>query len=116
MQHLRRRLICSTGVIACGLIAACVTAPELSPPQGAATVPARDLKAGQYWEYAVHDAYTGLPRGVYRYTVARLDATQAVVDVIQDGVHVDAYYGNAVVNARGKCRRQQSRRLVARLL
>ncbi|MEA3153702.1 MAG: hypothetical protein QOK44_1291 [Betaproteobacteria bacterium] len=91
MQHLRRRLICSTGVIACGLIAACVTAPELSPPQGAATVPARDLKAGQYWEYAVHDAYTGLPRGVYRYTVARLDATQAVVDVIQDGVHVDAY-------------------------
>ena len=91
MQHLRRRLICSTGVVACGLIAACVTAPELSPPQGAATVPARDLKAGQYWEYAVHDAYTGLPRGVYRYTVARLDATQAVVDVIQDGVHVDAY-------------------------
>ncbi|MGZ5233023.1 MAG: hypothetical protein ACXWC3_23630, partial [Burkholderiales bacterium] len=91
MQHLRRRLICSTGVIACGLIAACVTAPEVSPPPDKATVPEPQLKAGQFWEYAVHDGYTGLPRGIYRYTVARVDTSRIVVDVLHDGVHVDAY-------------------------
>jgi hypothetical protein len=78
-------------VIASGLIAACVTAPELSPPPGKSTVPAPQLKAGQYWEYAVRDGYTGLPRGNYRYTVARVDTSRIVVDVIQDGVRVDAY-------------------------
>lgn len=39
----------------------------------------------------VRDAYTGLPRGLYRYAVARADAGRFVVDVTHDGRRVDAH-------------------------
>jgi hypothetical protein len=78
------------------MLASCATAPEGAPPSGVSSVPAPTLKAGQYWEYAVRDGYTGLPRGLYRYTVARADEERFVVDVSHDGQRVDAH-----VYARG---------------
>jgi hypothetical protein len=72
-------------------MAGCVTAPETSPPPGVSSVPAPAIRAGQYWEYAVRDAYTGFPRGVYRYTVARADEKRIVVDVARDGERIDTY-------------------------
>lgn len=77
--------------LACSLLAACVTPPELAPPAGVATVAAPAIRAGQYWEYAVRDGYTGLPRGLYRYTIATADPNRIVVDVTHDGQRVDAY-------------------------
>jgi hypothetical protein len=39
----------------------------------------------------VRDAYTGLPRGLYRHAIARADADRFVVDVTHDGRRVDAH-------------------------
>jgi hypothetical protein len=46
---------------------------------------------GQYWEYAVRDGYTGMPRGHFRYTVARADPDRIVVDIARDGERVDTH-------------------------
>jgi hypothetical protein len=77
--------------VACAFLVSCVTAPEVAPPAGVANVPAPSVKASQYWEYAVHDAYTGFPRGIYRYSVASADDNRIVADVSRDGTRVDAY-------------------------
>jgi hypothetical protein len=90
VKPLRRRFMSSTGVIVWSLLAACASFPEAPAPQGAAAVPAPVLKAGQYWEYAVRDAYTGAARGVYRYTVVRADADRILVEVTHDGELIDA--------------------------
>jgi hypothetical protein len=83
-----RRMI-AAGALACSLLNSCVTAPETAPPPGVATVSAPDTRTGQFWEYAVRDAYTGFPRGLYRYTVAHSDNNRVVVDVTRDGERVD---------------------------
>jgi hypothetical protein len=49
------------------------------------------VKQGAFWEYSVRDAYTGLPRGIYRYTVSRADPDRVVVDVTRDGARVDTH-------------------------
>jgi hypothetical protein len=54
-------------------------------------VPAPTIRTGQFWEYAVRDAYTGFPRGAYRYTVVQSDGNRIVVDVTRDGERVDTY-------------------------
>jgi hypothetical protein len=56
-----------------------------------ATVPAPAIRQGQFWEYMVRDAYTGLPRSLNRYSVARADDNRIVVDVFRDGERVDAF-------------------------
>lgn len=84
------RRMCSAGALACSLLAGCATPPEVSPPQGVPTISAPVVTAGQYWEYAVRDAYTGLPKGLYRYTIARVDESRYVVDVTHDGRRIDA--------------------------
>lgn len=81
--------------MACSVLAGCATAPEPAPPQtpppGVPLIAAPAVQAGQYWEYAVRDAYTGLPKGLYRYGVARVDAGRYTVDVSHDGRRVDAH-------------------------
>jgi hypothetical protein len=90
------RRSCSAGALACiflacAVFAGCTTPPEAAPPAGAATVPAPTVRQGQFWEYAVRDAYTGLPRGFYRYSVARADENRIVVDVFRDGQRIDTF-------------------------
>jgi hypothetical protein len=77
--------------LACAASAGCTTPPEAAPPPGAATVPAPAVRQGQFWEYAVRDAYTGLPRGLYRYSVARAEENRIVVDVLRDGQRIDTF-------------------------
>lgn len=81
--------ICSAGVLALSLLMACATPETQAPPPGAATAPVPSAREGAYWEYAVRDGYTGLPRGLYRYTVSRADPDRVVVDVTRDGERID---------------------------
>src|ERR1700742_3350992 len=76
------------GVLAWGL-AACTSPAQQPPPAGGPSAGATATKTGAYWEYAVRDGYTGLPRGTYRYTVSRVDADCIVVDVTRDGERID---------------------------
>jgi hypothetical protein len=78
-------------LLACALLASCQTAPEIAPPASVSSVPAPAIRAGQFWEYAVRDGYTGFPRGRYRYTVARADEDRFVADVAREGERVDSY-------------------------
>jgi hypothetical protein len=83
------RQLCSAA-LACALLAGCATTLESSvPPPGAATVPAPTVSEGDFWEYAVRDAYTGAPRGLHRYTVSHADADRVWVDVTRDGERID---------------------------
>jgi hypothetical protein len=76
-------------LLACGLLAGCETPPNAPPPPGVQTIPAPQVRLGEFWEYAVRDAYTGIPRGIYRYTVSRIGPDHYVVDVTHDGQPVD---------------------------
>jgi hypothetical protein len=67
----------------------CMTAEPLPPPAGARAAPAPSLHVGNYWEYAVRDGYTGLPRGIYRYSVSHADAGSVTIDVTHDGARID---------------------------
>ena len=78
-------------LIALSFLGACATQTGYSPADAPASVGATSVKAGDYWEYAVRDGYTGLPRGVRRYEVTKADADRVVVDVSQDGQRVDTY-------------------------
>jgi len=49
------------------------------------------VKVGEYWAYAVRDRYTGSPRGLYRYTVSRVDPDRVVVDLTHDDARVDTF-------------------------
>ena len=82
------RRICTALAIAC-LTAACAMTDVNVPGTGGPPAAAPVAKQGAYWEYAVRDGYTGLPRGIYRYTVSRVDADRIVVDVTRDGERVD---------------------------
>jgi len=76
------------------LLAGCATTtPEGQPmaPPSVATVPAPTVTPGSYWEYAVRDAYTGFPRGLYRYTVSRVETNKVIVDVTRDGLQIDTH-------------------------
>ena len=52
------------------------------------------MKVGDFWEYAVRDAYTGFDRGLFRYTVSHVEPDRIVADVTRNGERVDSYvYG-----------------------
>jgi hypothetical protein len=74
-------------------LAACAaptsTAPAGSAAAASATMP--QVKVGDYWEYAVHDGWTKLPRGTYRYQVVRVDPGAVVVQLTNDGRLLDTY-------------------------
>ena len=72
-------------------LSACSLTPlaPAPPPAGVSAVPAPQLRVGNYWEYEVRDGYTGLRRGMYRYTVSRADAGAVVLELTHDGQLVD---------------------------
>ena len=76
---------------ALALLAGCATNTGYMPAGAPASVAAGQAKVGDFWEYAVRDGYTGLPRGVRRYEVTKSDPNHIVVDVSQDGERVDTY-------------------------
>src|SRR4051794_23685908 len=90
MLRLRLRLLkvlAAAGVL--GMMLVACTTVETSPPPDAPVVAAPALKAGNYWEYAVRDGYTGLPHGIYRYTVSRADAGSVTIEVTRDDRLID---------------------------
>ena len=90
MPALRMTVVNVLAAAAVLLLSACMTAEPLPPQAGARSAPAPSLKVGNYWEYAVRDGYTGLPRGIYRYSVSRADASSVTIDVTHDGALIDA--------------------------
>ena len=72
-------------------LAGCASGPAYVPKDAAATVAPAQVKVGDFWEYAVRDAYTGFDRGVYRYQVSHADADRLVVDVTRDGERIDSF-------------------------
>lgn len=71
------------------LLTACAAPPAYVPADAPAAVSAPLAKVGDYWEYAVRDGYTDIPRGIYRYEVRRVDAQQIVVDLLHEGNVLD---------------------------
>ena len=75
------------GFAVAGLAACAAPMTSTSPPAAeSAAAAAPQVKVGDYWEYSVHDGWTKLPRGLYRYDVVRVDASGVVVQLTQDGV------------------------------
>ena len=72
-------------------LSACAPAPPQPPQPGAPAAIAAAPKVGDFWEYLVRDAYTGSPRGLFRFQVAHVDPANTVIDVYRDGQRVDAY-------------------------
>jgi hypothetical protein len=88
---LSHTFVCGLRSVAFALITSCAYAPPEPPPPGVASIPAPVVKQGEFWEYAVRDAYTGAPRGLYRYTVKGAGADAIVVEVTRDGQPFDTY-------------------------
>jgi hypothetical protein len=72
------------------LLVACTSMPSYTPKDAPASISPPQVKVGDFWEYRVRDAYTGLDRGLYRYEVSHADANRIVVDVTRDGQRVDS--------------------------
>jgi hypothetical protein len=83
---MNRFLFCMAAAVFMG---ACAAPSTYVPADAPASAAAPQLKAGDYWEYAVHDGWTGLPRGIYRYEVSRVDAEAVLVNLTNDGRLLD---------------------------
>jgi hypothetical protein len=82
------------------LLAACASPPTYAPKDAPATVDAPQTKVGDYWDYAVRDGYTGIPRGIYRYEVSRVEPDRVVVTLTNDGRVLDTLIYTAGWNGR----------------
>lgn len=71
------------------LVSGCAVPPAYTPQDAPASVAAPQVKVSDYWEYAVRDGYTDIPRGLYRYEVVRSDASGVTVQVTHEGRAVD---------------------------
>lgn len=69
-------------------LAACATGTGYVPKDVPASVPPAQVRVGDFWEYAITDAYTKFDRGVRRYEVSHVDPTRVVVDVTENGNRV----------------------------
>lgn len=76
---------------AAGALTACAPLPQYVPADAPTAVLPMPAKRGDFWEYAVRDAYTGASRGLYRYEVSSADGESTVIDVYRDGQRVDAW-------------------------
>lgn len=74
---------------AIGLISGCATESTYLPANAPSAVAPAQVRVGDFWEYAVRDAYTGLERGLHRYEVSHVEANRVVVDVSRDGQRLD---------------------------
>ena len=80
-----------TSLLLIALVAGCASAPAYVPPGAPASVTAAPPKVGDFWEYVVRDAYTGGPRGVFRFEVSHTSASGTTVDVYRDGQRIDTF-------------------------
>ena len=88
--------------LAIAALAACA-APNVPSPTSAQTAAAPTVplvKVGDYWEYTVHDGWTKLPRGIYRYEVVTADPSGVIVHLTHDGVMRDTLVYAAGWNGR----------------
>lgn len=83
-----RRWHASLGLLV--LLLGCATVPGHLPQNAPNFVSPAPVNLGDFWEYAVHDAYTGFDRGLVRYTVSHVEAGRIVVDVTRNGERVDS--------------------------
>jgi hypothetical protein len=81
------RLLKALAVLA--ILGGCATSSTYTPKDAPTSLSAPVVKPGDYWEYAVRDGYTQLPRGIYRYEVTRADPNSVVVQVTREGLLVD---------------------------
>jgi hypothetical protein len=70
-------------------LSGCAAPPAYVPQDPAGSLSAPQVKVSDYWEYAVRDGYTGIPRGVYRYEVVRSDPSGVTVRVTREGLVLD---------------------------
>jgi hypothetical protein len=70
-------------------LAACAATTSYTPADAPASAAAPQIKPGDYWDYAVRDGWTGLPRGIYRYEVTRVDPSGVYVQLSNDGALLD---------------------------
>jgi hypothetical protein len=85
---------------ALSILAGCTTTPQSAPTNAPASVPAPQAKVGDYWEYAVRDGYTRIPRGIYRYEVTRIEPDRIIVTLTNDGAQLDTLVYAGGWNAR----------------
>ncbi|MES2561617.1 MAG: hypothetical protein V4637_02720 [Pseudomonadota bacterium] len=71
------------------LVSSCTVISSYAPANAPPSVSAPQVKTGDYWDYTVRDGYTGLPRGIYRYQVASVDAERVTVHLIHEGRLLD---------------------------
>ena len=77
-------------LVAVAALSGCASGPTYTPQNAPAEVSAPAVRVGDFWEYAVRDAYTGFDRGLHRYQVSHVDGTRVVVDLTRDGERVDS--------------------------
>ena len=83
-MSISRWLVC----LVTAALASCAAPPSYTPADGA-SASAPQVKPGDYWEYAVRDGWTQLPRGIYRYEVTRADAGGVLVQLTHEGRLLD---------------------------
>jgi hypothetical protein len=81
-----RLLVCLATLV---FTAGCAAPLSYVPKDAAASLSAPQVRTGDYWEYAVRDGYTKLPRGNYRYEVTRADENGVVVQLTHEGLLMD---------------------------
>ncbi len=86
-------------VAAVGLLFGCATESTYVPAHAPASIAPAQVKVGDFWEYAVRDAYTGLERGLHRYEVSHVEPNRVVIDVTRDGQRLDTAIYSAGWNA-----------------
>lgn len=74
-------------MLAC--LAGCAATLSYMPANAPASVVSPAVSVGDYWEYAVRDGYTQLPRGNYRYEVTRTDDQGVIVQLTHEGLLMD---------------------------
>jgi len=68
------------------LVAGCATPLPQTPPAGLpAQVTAPDIRAGDDWQYALHDGYTRLPKGTLDYRVSAVQGDTVTVQLTHEG-------------------------------
>lgn len=67
-------------------LAGCATPLPQTPPAGIpASVAAPPVRVGDNWTYQLHDGYTRISKGTYRYTVTAIEPRRMSVQVTHDG-------------------------------
>ena len=67
-------------------LAGCATPLPRTPPAGMpASVAAPQVRVGDTWTYQLHDGYTRISKGTYRYIVTAIEPQRMSVQVTHDG-------------------------------